>query len=79
VAVQKVFLVAESKGFKFYLELKEMIQNMFSAVGQTTIDENGFKVQGLAESSSDNRAMSNQRTWSCMSNRAMSNQRRTAT
>jgi hypothetical protein len=62
----QVFLVAESKGFKFDLELKEMIQNMFSAVGQTTIDENGFKVQRMAESSSSNRAMSNQRRWSSL-------------
>ena len=59
-------MVSESKGFKFDLELKEMIQNMFSAVGQTTIDENGFKVQRLAESTSSNRAMSNQRRWSSL-------------
>jgi len=62
----QVFLLAESKGFKVDQELKEVAKNMFSAVGQTTIDENGFKVQRLAESSSSNRAMSNQRRWSSL-------------
>ena len=62
----QVFLVAEAKGFTWDPELKGVIQNLFSAVGQTGVDENGFKVQRAAESSSNNRSMSNQRRWSTL-------------
>lgn len=55
----QVFLLAERSNFEtFDGEFERSVRDMFSCIGKTAIDENGFKVQRGAEHRSCNAKMS---------------------
>lgn len=63
VAVQKVFLMAAQSGWVMTDALAAAVSDMFTCVGQTNTDENGFKIQRVQESSSCQRGLSGRRKW----------------
>lgn len=65
-SVAQVFLMCESAGWTFTDEVREVVQHMFSALGQTNCDENGFKIQRAAEEQACHKGISNRRKWASL-------------
>ncbi len=59
----QVFLMAEESGWCMSEPLETAVSSMFSCIGQTNTDENGFKVQRVKETASCQRALSGKRKW----------------
>lgn len=67
--------MAEASGFQLVEALTDLVRNLFSAVGQTSCDENGFRAQRFAEEGSYHRSLSDKRKWATLINSKVAKQR----